>query len=61
MRVALGVTAVLTLLVSGAVAAPPSDLKLAPGASEAAKVITRGALEAPIRFLSHDLLEGRAP
>lgn len=61
MRVALGVTAVLTLLVSGAVAAPPSDLKLAPGASEAAKVITKGALEAPIRFLSHDLLEGRAP
>jgi len=61
MRVALSVTGVLILLASGAVAAPPTNLKLAPGASEAAKVITKGALEAPIRFLSHDLLEGRAP
>jgi Zn-dependent M28 family amino/carboxypeptidase len=60
MRVSLAVT-LLSLVACGAVAAPPAELKLPPGATDAAKVITKGALEGATRFLAHDLLEGRAP
>jgi len=42
-------------------AAKPSVLHLPPGADRAAKRIDRDTLEAPIRFLADDLLEGRAP
>jgi Zn-dependent M28 family amino/carboxypeptidase len=40
---------------------PRPALHLPPGAEKAAQAIDRGALEAPIRFLADDLLEGRAP
>jgi Zn-dependent M28 family amino/carboxypeptidase len=40
-------------------AAAPSDLPT--GAAEAAATIDRATLEAPIRFLADDLLEGRGP
>jgi Zn-dependent M28 family amino/carboxypeptidase len=39
-------------------AAPPSAL---PGEDQAARRIDRGTLEAPVKFLSDDLLEGRGP
>src|SRR5580692_9762207 len=39
-------------------AAAPASL---PGAERAAGQIDRGALEAPVRFLADDLLEGRGP
>jgi Zn-dependent M28 family amino/carboxypeptidase len=39
--------------------APTNNLFLPPSAAKAAQAITRGALEAPLRFLSDDLLEGR--
>ncbi len=44
-------------------AAPPSQtaIQLPPGAETAAKAIDRAALEAPLRFLADDLLEGRGP
>jgi Zn-dependent M28 family amino/carboxypeptidase len=42
-------------------AAPASGVQLPPGAEKAAKAIDRASLEAPIRFLSDDLLEGRGP
>jgi Zn-dependent M28 family amino/carboxypeptidase len=38
-----------------------SALSLPAGAERAAKAINRGSLEAPIRFLADDLLEGRGP
>jgi Zn-dependent M28 family amino/carboxypeptidase len=41
--------------------APPAGLQLPAGAEVAAKAIDRASLEAPIRFLSDDLLEGRGP
>jgi Zn-dependent M28 family amino/carboxypeptidase len=41
--------------------AKPAALQLPAGAEKAAKAIDRGALEAPIRFLADDLLEGRGP
>jgi Zn-dependent M28 family amino/carboxypeptidase len=41
--------------------APAPGIQLPPGAEVAAKAIDRSALEAPIRFLSDDLLEGRGP
>ncbi len=43
-----------------ALAAAPT-VALPAGAEQAAKVIDRGALEGPVRFLADDLLEGRAP
>ncbi|HEV8578191.1 MAG TPA: M28 family metallopeptidase [Thermoanaerobaculia bacterium] len=41
--------------------AAPTDLNLPAGAEKAAQAIDRGALEAPIRYLADDLLEGRGP
>jgi Zn-dependent M28 family amino/carboxypeptidase len=48
----------------GAVAAaqlPAAPAPSLPGADAAARRIDRGSLEAPVRFLSDDLLEGRGP
>jgi Zn-dependent M28 family amino/carboxypeptidase len=41
--------------------ATPAAPAILPGAEQAAAQITRDALEAPVRFLSDDLLEGRGP
>ncbi len=41
--------------------AAPAAVQLPPGAEAAAKAIDRASLEAPIRFLADDLLEGRGP
>jgi len=57
----LGVAAVFLILAAVAALAAPAALDLPAGAQEAAKVIERGTLEGPIRFLADDLLEGRAP
>ena len=57
----LELVAVLLTLAVGAAPAGALDLKLPPGAQNAAKVIDRGALEGTVRFLADDLLEGRAP
>jgi Zn-dependent M28 family amino/carboxypeptidase len=38
-----------------------TPLTLPPGAKDAARQIDKGALEGPVRMLSHDLLEGRGP
>ncbi len=63
----MGVVKLVALAVSMAAAAvagapapsaPPSSL---PGEDQAARRIDRGTLEAPVRFLSDDLLEGRGP
>ena len=53
--------AVLLISAVGAAVAAPVSLDLPRGAQQAAKVIDRGALEGPVRFLADDLLEGRAP
>ncbi len=58
-KVALAAVLVIPAAVVGA--APPAALDLPPGALQAAKAIDRAVLEAPIRFLADDLLEGRAP
>src|SRR6185295_9685868 len=42
-------------------AAAPAAPALPPGAEAAAQAIHQGALEAPVRFLASDALEGRAP
>ena len=57
----LGVAATFLILAATAALAAPAVLDLPPGAQGAAKVIERGALEGPVRFLADDLLEGRAP
>lgn len=57
----LGLVAVLVIVAMGAAPAGALDLKLPPGAQDAAKVIDRGALESTVRFLADDMLEGRAP
>jgi Zn-dependent M28 family amino/carboxypeptidase len=49
------------LIGAGKKAAPAAALKLPAGAEKAAKAIDRDSLEAPIRFLADDLLEGRGP
>src|SRR5262245_39087057 len=41
--------------------AAPTSLNLPAGADAAAKAIARDSLEAPIRYLADDLLEGRGP
>jgi Zn-dependent M28 family amino/carboxypeptidase len=48
---------------SGAAAAPPRQAEPAsmPGAAQAARQITQETLEAPVRFLADDLVEGRGP
>ncbi|MBV8203225.1 MAG: M28 family peptidase [Acidobacteria bacterium] len=45
----------------GAAAPAPAAPASLPGAQQAAHRIDRGALEAPVRFLADDLLEGRGP
>jgi Zn-dependent M28 family amino/carboxypeptidase len=45
----------------GGKAAAASSLPMPAGAERAAKAIDRGSLEAPIRYLADDLLEGRGP
>ncbi|HKV12679.1 MAG TPA: M28 family metallopeptidase [Thermoanaerobaculia bacterium] len=52
--------ALLAALLPGAVGAQ-GNLPLPPTAEQAAKVIDRDSLEAPIRYLADDLLEGRGP
>jgi len=52
------VVALMIVAVGSASAAPPA-LDLPPGAQAAARVIDRGTLEGPTRFLADDLLEGR--
>ena len=49
------------LLTTFALTASAADYPLPPGAEQAAMRIDRASLEAPIRFLSSDLLEGRGP
>jgi Zn-dependent M28 family amino/carboxypeptidase len=47
---------------AAAAAAPPDESTAPPAVAQSARTfITRAALEAPIRFLSSDLLEGRGP
>ncbi len=55
------IPAILTGAEKNAPAARTAPLQLPPGAEKAAKAIDRSSLEAPIRFLSDDLLEGRGP
>lgn len=57
--VALALPTVLTGAPKGA--APAAAVQLPPGAETAAKAIDRASLEAPLRFLSDDLMEGRGP
>jgi Zn-dependent M28 family amino/carboxypeptidase len=50
------------LAAAGALAAPADESSVPPAVAQSARAfITRAALEAPIRFLSSDLLEGRGP
>jgi Zn-dependent M28 family amino/carboxypeptidase len=56
---ALGI--VLTMALPAGAAPAPVKVQLPPAAERAAKAIDRAALEAPLRFLSDDLLEGRGP
>src|SRR5687768_14515703 len=52
----------LTLtLTAASLSAQKISVTLPAGAEEAAAHITRDSVEAPVRFLSHDLLEGRGP
>jgi Zn-dependent M28 family amino/carboxypeptidase len=57
----LGLVVVLLISAIAAALAAPVTLDLPRGAEKAAEVIDRGALEGVVRFLSDDLLEGRAP
>jgi Zn-dependent M28 family amino/carboxypeptidase len=57
----LALAAVPALLTGAEKSAPAASLQLPPGAERAAKAIDRSSLEAPIRFLADDLLEGRGP
>jgi Zn-dependent M28 family amino/carboxypeptidase len=57
----LGLVVVLLISAIAAAFAAPVALDLPRGAERAAKVIDRGVLEGAVRFLSDDLLEGRAP
>ncbi|HEV7519277.1 MAG TPA: M28 family metallopeptidase [Thermoanaerobaculia bacterium] len=72
LRTALGLTlvpAAVLLLAAAQAPAPaaksaasaPAALPMPAGAERAARAITRGSLEAPIRYLADDLLEGRGP
>src|SRR5436305_7159593 len=56
--VALALPTVLTGARKGAA---PAAVQLPPGAEKAAQAINRASLEAPLRFLSDDLMEGRGP
>jgi len=57
----LGIVLTMALPAGAAPAPAPVKVQLPPGAERAAKAIDRAALEAPLRFLSDDLLEGRGP
>ena len=57
----LGVAATFLVLATAVALAAPAVLDLPPGAQAAAKVIAKGAIEGPVRFLADDQLEGRAP
>jgi Zn-dependent M28 family amino/carboxypeptidase len=50
-----------TVLTGAPKGAAPAAVQLPPGAETAAQAIDRASLEAPLRFLSDDLLEGRGP
>jgi Zn-dependent M28 family amino/carboxypeptidase len=52
---------VSTLLIAFTMPLAAQTASLPPGAEEAAGMINRASLEAPIRFLADDLLEGRGP
>jgi Zn-dependent M28 family amino/carboxypeptidase len=54
-------TALLLAFLPAVAGAWQANLPLPASAEKAAEVIDRDALEAPIRFLADDLLEGRAP
>ena len=67
-QAALGITGGIVLmglipaiLIGAQPKSSPADLKLPQGAEKAARAIDRDSLEAPIRFLASDLLEGRGP
>jgi Zn-dependent M28 family amino/carboxypeptidase len=60
-RTALGLGLVPAAAVLLLAAAQPAALSMPAGAERAAQAITRGSLEAPIRYLADDLLEGRGP
>jgi len=53
----------LPTVLTGAPKAPAAAaaIQLPPGAEKAAQAIDRASLEAPLRFLSDDLMEGRGP
>src|SRR3954471_6833992 len=57
--VALALPTVLTGAPKGA--APAAAVQLPPGAEKAPQAMNRASLEAPLRFLSDDLMEGRGP
>ncbi|HEY0514937.1 MAG TPA: M28 family peptidase [Thermoanaerobaculia bacterium] len=63
--VALTMALAMVLTIAAAPAteksAPKASIQLPPGAERAAKAIDRASLEAPLRFLADDLLEGRGP
>src|SRR3954462_15755516 len=59
--VVLALASIPAALTGAPKAAAPASPQLPPGAERAAKAIDRSSLEAPIRFLADDLLEGRAP
>src|SRR5436305_5192325 len=56
-----GLGIVLTMALPVGAAPSPAAVQLPPGAERAAKAIDRATLEAPLRFLADDLLEGRGP
>jgi Zn-dependent M28 family amino/carboxypeptidase len=55
-----GLAAAVGLAAAAAPASMPEPASMA-GAQQAARLIDKGALEAPVRFLSDDLVEGRGP
>ncbi|HTG32293.1 MAG TPA: M28 family metallopeptidase [Thermoanaerobaculia bacterium] len=58
---ALALAAIPALLTGAEKNAPAAGIQLPTGAERAAKAIDRSSLQAPIRFLADDLLEGRGP
>ncbi len=59
--VVAAVVAIPTMLTGAPKPPAPAALQLPPGAEKAAQAIDRASLEAPLRFLSDDLMEGRGP
>jgi Zn-dependent M28 family amino/carboxypeptidase len=58
---ALAIGAAPEILTGAPKSAAPAPLQFPPDAEKAAKAIDRASLEAPLRFLADDLLEGRGP